>query len=473
MSSFDINKSTGTVSGKNPFQDSYESAKAPAKNQFFYTEDEISKQRKVLDDLTRSGVDEGVLRIQRQRLQDMESKKQMPRNENEFNSSLDFLKENAPAFANGINTPQSDFVPMPMTPPAAGGSGVSVKPAASPEPVNAAAAMPMPDVSNDDQAKRDALAVQQKKEKLQSLFPQALAGFGDMVTAAGAPYGTKQTDALDKVVKIGNENQKEVKADLEKSFLTDPKSGASKIAQSAAARLLGKKPEDMAGLSLTQINGAFPLWKEALNNEQAMELKKMQLEAIKAQKEMAKSSKDDNFREKQIQQIRQNLTGSKGFQNMQSIDYNGRIIEDSLKNPNGYGDLGAMFAFMKALDPTSVVREGEQERFQSTASLPTSMVNTLNKWATGKTLQPEQRKQVAEFAGKMRQHAIEQYKMGAKPSIEQAKRLNYNLSEIDPLFEDAAASGGKKLAKKQYSKSANKTKLIYSDGTEEIVDGKQ
>jgi len=37
----------------------------------------------------------------------------------------------------------------------------------------------------------------------------------------------------------------------------------------------------------------------------------------------------------------------------------------------------------------------------------------------------------------------------------------------------SADAGGKTIAKKQYSKSANKTKVIYSDGTEEILDGQR
>ena len=34
-------------------------------------------------------------------------------------------------------------------------------------------------------------------------------------------------------------------------------------------------------------------------------------------------------------------------------------------------------------------------------------------------------------------------------------------------------SGQKVITKKQYSPSANKTKITYSDGTEEILDGRQ
>jgi hypothetical protein len=47
-------------------------------------------------------------------------------------------------------------------------------------------------------------------------------------------------------------------------------------------------------------------------------------------------------------------------------------------------------------------------------------------------------------------------------------------TEIGPSTAGTAgAAPGKQVAKKQYSASRNKTKLIYTDGSEEIVDGKQ
>lgn len=44
---------------------------------------------------------------------------------------------------------------------------------------------------------------------------------------------------------------------------------------------------------------------------------------------------------------------------------------------------------------------------------------------------------------------------------------------LDRLFGKQAAKEDKKVVRKQYSPSRNKTKIIYSDGTEEILDGKQ
>lgn len=480
-------------------------------NKYAYTEPEIQAQRDAVANLKMSGVSQMVVDAQENRLRDMEAKKQQPVDKALVNESTAFLKQPnlQPQFSDPNNTPSSfdvsvsdNTVPMngrfdsvanqsagtpspelpplqpdipPMMPPAPasmGGSAASKPSSSSMSQRSVEDLSSMGGVSNEDQDKRDALAQQEKKNKLMQLFPQLMAGAGDVITAGGAPYGTKPTESLDKVVKIGKDAEKGRKDDLEKNFLTDPKSGMSKVAQSAAARLLGKKPEEMASLSLAQIDKAFPIWKEALNNEQAMELKKLQIEAIKATKEAAASTKEENFREKQIQQIRQNLTSHKSFGNLQEMNSKFAQMSNAAKNPTAYGDLTVMFSFMKALDPTSVVREGEQDRFVATASLPQAFANKLNKLASGKTLSPDQRSEVVNIAKEIRGQALEGYKTAAKPSLEQAKRLNYSLSEIDPMFEEQAVEG-KKVVKKQYSKSANKTKLIYSDGSEEIVDGQK
>lgn len=54
-------------------------------------------------------------------------------------------------------------------------------------------------------------------------------------------------------------------------------------------------------------------------------------------------------------------------------------------------DLGGIFTFMKSLDPTSVVREGEQASVQNAAGVPQNIRNYYNRLATGKRLSPEQR----------------------------------------------------------------------------------
>ena len=64
--------------------------------------------------------------------------------------------------------------------------------------------------------------------------------------------------------------------------------------------------------------------------------------------------------------------------------------------PSAAGDLTLIFSFMKMLDPTSVVREGEQATAASARGVPDTVRNLYNRVLTGQRLTPEQR---ADFLG--------------------------------------------------------------------------
>lgn len=82
------------------------------------------------------------------------------------------------------------------------------------------------------------------------------------------------------------------------------------------------------------------------------------------------------------------------------------------KDPSPAGDLSLIFAYMKMLDPGSVVREGEFATAQNTAGVPDRIRNAYNRLISGERLNPNQR---ADFvkqaravygAAKQRQDAI-------------------------------------------------------------------
>ncbi len=363
----------------------------PSKEQkYAYTDPEIQQQQDAVDKLKMSGVSQQIVEAQQQRLADMQSKRQQPVDQAAKADDLSFLNQPAPdltanpdmsmKIADPNSVPSSydvnvsdTTVPMngqvgdltppppsnqppqmqpmnpipPIIPPVAASTPASAKAAPASTPLSAKSPAELAamgnDPASDDQAQRDALDKQEKKNKLMQLFPQLLAGAGDVITAAGAPMGTKATDALDKTMKIGKDAEEARKKDLEQSFLNDPKSGMSKVAQSAAARLLGKKPEDLAGMSLTQIDKAFPIWKEALNNEQAKELKQMQLEYLKASKSAAASQKQTESQdalEKQqrdrMDKITSNRSAGLGLQDGK-VNQSLHLLQlmDQYKNPDG------------------------------------------------------------------------------------------------------------------------------------------
>ena len=81
-------------------------------------------------------------------------------------------------------------------------------------------------------------------------------------------------------------------------------------------------------------------------------------------------------------------------QRIKDIDFNDlkqsydRIASTS---PTAAGDLSLIFSYMKLLDPTSVVREGEQATAENARGVPEQVRNLHNKILTGKKLTSEQR----------------------------------------------------------------------------------
>lgn len=76
-----------------------------------------------------------------------------------------------------------------------------------------------------------------------------------------------------------------------------------------------------------------------------------------------------------------------------------RVIQRLAGQDTAAGDMSMIFAFMKMLDPGSVVREGEFANAQNSAGIPDRVVNAYNKALSGTRLAPKQR---ADFLGQAR-----------------------------------------------------------------------
>lgn len=66
-------------------------------------------------------------------------------------------------------------------------------------------------------------------------------------------------------------------------------------------------------------------------------------------------------------------------------------VQGAASNPTAAGDLSMIFAYMKMLDPTSVVRETEFANAQNAAGVPDRIQNVYNKVLRGERLNPAQR----------------------------------------------------------------------------------
>lgn len=68
-------------------------------------------------------------------------------------------------------------------------------------------------------------------------------------------------------------------------------------------------------------------------------------------------------------------------------------VRASAKADSGPGDVSMIFAYMKMLDPTSVVREGEFATAENAGGVAPQLLNIYNRLLTGERLTPELRKQ--------------------------------------------------------------------------------
>jgi len=66
---------------------------------------------------------------------------------------------------------------------------------------------------------------------------------------------------------------------------------------------------------------------------------------------------------------------------------------------SGIGDVSMIFSFMKMLDPTSVVREGEFATAQNTSGIPDYVLNLYNQAVDGRMLPPNARQQIMQQSG--------------------------------------------------------------------------
>lgn len=88
-------------------------------------------------------------------------------------------------------------------------------------------------------------------------------------------------------------------------------------------------------------------------------------------------------------------------------DAYGRVIAATKQreaNPGGVSpasDIGLVFGFMKMLDPGSVVREGEYATAKNAGGVPDIVRNAYNKAVQGEFLQPAQRQDFADTAGRL------------------------------------------------------------------------
>jgi hypothetical protein len=99
--------------------------------------------------------------------------------------------------------------------------------------------------------------------------------------------------------------------------------------------------------------------------------------------------------------LRKELTGHSVTKRTMEIQSSYDNLRNAFARPSAAGDMSAVFAYMKMVDPASTVREGEQAQARDATGVPEKVLNLYNSLVTGEKLTVGQRKDFLNQAEKM------------------------------------------------------------------------
>ncbi len=136
-------------------------------------------------------------------------------------------------------------------------------------------------------------------------------------------------------------------------------------------------------------------------------------------------------------------------------------IQESISDPSPAGDMATIFGFMRMLDPTSTVREGEYATAEKARGVPDTVRNLYNKVLEGYRLTPEQRKDFSGRAGKLYDRQEHSHKQLESQYTGLARRLGI---PADTVVSDFKMNKDKRNPIAPASPTGNK-KLRYNVNT--------
>lgn len=274
-----------------------------------------------------------------------------------------------------------------------------------------------------------------------SVVAKALAGLADARNAGierksdylgGIVTGERQAKA-DERAKVEFDRKEALEKEKD-----DPNSAYSRALQEVGKKVFPKG--DFSKSTGRQLETTLQPYLKLFDIEKEAENRRATLEAAKLQRETAREERLGKQDEDRIQSIRKEVTGSKAYQSWLDIKNASDNLQNAMANPTGKRSLGALYSYVKALDPGSVVREGEISLAGEARSVAQRLEGTIRKWATGMVLTPAEITELATWAKEKEALARKTAVDSNKPAIEQARANKYDLSQINSdLF---AADGG-------------------------------
>ena len=264
--------------------------------------------------------------------------------------------------------------------------------------------------------------------------------------------------------------------------MRDPNSDISKMTTELAQKVGILKPGQSAS--------AMSLKNAGVNLSQLL----MTIEAGNARKEAARIAGEEKATTKEasdklkiqssVDKQTAQLLKSKDHESYNAAKDAGHALDFALESGDKTAAGSAFMQFAKtAQGDNSVVRDNDMAVLAGGYNYlnPMDMITKLAARARGGNFNDKELKQMKEVAAAVQRIKGQRVQQLMSPILERSKSANLNLNEtLDPrMVEEFSGkssnnnSNMKQIAKKQYSPSRNQTKLIYTDGSEEVVDGKK
>lgn len=333
--------------------------------------------------------------------------------------------------------------------------------------------------SVDDFRQRVIAAQKQKDEDMRSILRMSgAARIGDAIAGQGrlkyddsfldahkAMVGSDLNNLLQEDSAVNKHEKDLIDKDISKTALeknklllqddkakSDPNSELSQVSRSSVIdglMRIGRK--DLASkispnMSAKQVEGAFGQYNlsnmmtqyEAQQNRLMLAQEK-QSNSLSLQ-DMKKDKEKDNF----ITQRYDKLVVSKPYQAMSQMQSYKNIIDDAINNPAGVKDISALYAMIKAMDPGSVVKEGELKLFDEARSVWQKAGTSISKLGKNtRTLDMKALQDIKLAMDNIYNNTTLEYKNHTAPVYKQAESRGISesdLMQIDPLYSQMKAS---------------------------------
>lgn len=123
---------------------------------------------------------------------------------------------------------------------------------------------------------------------------------------------------------------------------------------------------------------------------------------------------------------------NKQYETLAELQAQKALIDEAVTNPNPQRDTTMFYSFVKALDPNSVVREGEIRFSQAARSIPSSVRGLFNKGFKGQMLLPEERRNIQDFMNQRLTLARSAWEASASPFLKQADEAKIDRELVAP-----------------------------------------